>query len=105
VWITEKTFKPIMGGRPFIIHGHPETGDCLQSIGFETFDEEFGHTPLPNYIDHSTEVARVVDSLQGQNLSAWYKKLLPKIEHNFHNWKTYAKREHKKMITQVEDFL
>ena len=105
VWITEKTFKPIMGGRPFIIHGHPETSGCLQSIGFETFDEEFGHTPLPNYTDHSIEVARVVDSLQGQNLSAWYKKLLPKIEHNFHNWKTYAKREHNNMMSQVEEFL
>ena len=105
VWITEKTFKPIMGARPFIVYGHPETGDCLRKIGFETFDEEFNHTPSDHYNDHSVEIARIVDTLGGQNFSTWYQKLLPKIEHNFHNWTTYAQREHNKMILRVQEFL
>lgn len=105
VWITEKTFKPIMGARPFIIYGHPETADCLKQIGFETFDEDFDHTPDPDYEKHSVEIARVVDNLSKENLPLLYGKLLPKIEHNFHNWKNYAVREHEKMIAGVKEFL
>ena len=84
VWITEKTFKPIMGARPFIIYGHPETADCLRQIGFETFDEDFDHTPDPDSEKHRVERARVVDNLTNENIPLLYEKLLPKIEHNFH---------------------
>ena len=36
VWITEKTFKPLMGARPFIVYGHPETSDCLRFWSYAT---------------------------------------------------------------------
>jgi hypothetical protein len=47
----------------------------------------------------------VVDNLSKENLPLLYEKLLPKIEHNFHNWKNYAVREHEKMIAGVKEFL
>tara|TARA_A100000164_G_C21799099_1_gene719752 strand:- start:117 stop:1034 length:918 start_codon:yes stop_codon:yes gene_type:complete len=105
VWITEKTFKPIMGARPFIVYGHPETALCLKEIGFETYDNEFDHTPQPDYVSHSVEIAKVVDNLKGENLSALYENLLDKIRHNFYNWKTYANTQHNKMIEEVLDFV
>ena len=74
VWITEKTFKPIIGGRPFIVYGHPDTAQCLRDIHFETFDEEFGHNPKPEFNDHAYHIASIVKDIEGSNLESWYKK-------------------------------
>jgi len=105
VWITEKTFKPIIGGRPFIVYGHPDTAKHLQEIGFEIFDEDFGHTPDPWYKYHAYHIADIVKEVSTTDVKSWYEKLLPKIEHNFHNWTTYAQHEHNKMISRVQEFL
>jgi len=37
-YITEKTFKPIAHGHPFIMYGRPYTLKYLKEIGFKTFD-------------------------------------------------------------------
>ncbi len=105
VWITEKTFKPIIGGRPFIVYGHPDTSKHLNKIGFETFDEDFGHEPPDEYVAHSHHIAEVVKELPKAHLASWYQKLLPRIQHNFENWKVYARRQQDKMINKVEKFL
>jgi hypothetical protein len=36
-YITEKTYKPIQHGHPFIIHGNSHILDYIKSIGFKTF--------------------------------------------------------------------
>ena len=40
-FLTEKTFKPIMYGHPFILITHPGALDRLHQLGFETFPEWF----------------------------------------------------------------
>ena len=60
MWITEKTFKPIIGSRPFIIYGHPETAQRLQSVGFETFDEEFEHNPHTDFTVHANLIGDII---------------------------------------------
>jgi len=105
VWITEKTFKPIIGCRPFIVYGHPETTERLQSIGFETFDDEFDHEPHPEFTEHANQIGKIVDTIKTQNLKVWYEKLKPKIKHNFENWRTYAIIKHNEAMNQVKEFI
>ena len=40
-FLTEKTFKPIMYGHPFILTTHPGALDRLRQLGFETFPDWF----------------------------------------------------------------
>ena len=40
-FLTEKTFKPIMYGHPFILATHPGALDRLRQLGFETFSDWF----------------------------------------------------------------
>lgn len=42
VFVSEKTFKPIIGGRPFIILGDNQIYDVLHEIGIDTFDDILG---------------------------------------------------------------
>tara|TARA_Y100000310_G_C20632600_1_gene789438 strand:+ start:619 stop:1809 length:1191 start_codon:yes stop_codon:yes gene_type:complete len=39
--ITEKTFKPLQMGHPFIIQGNPGTLTYLQDLGYQTFNDMF----------------------------------------------------------------
>jgi len=38
LFVSEKTFKPILMNHPFIVHGSPGTLNYLHGLGFETFD-------------------------------------------------------------------
>jgi hypothetical protein len=44
LFVTEKTYKPIYCGHPFIICGQAGTLAHLKSLGFETFDNLFDET-------------------------------------------------------------
>lgn len=41
IFFSEKTFKPIMAGMPFMILGNPNTLKTLKEMGFKTFDRWF----------------------------------------------------------------
>lgn len=90
-FLSEKVFKPIIGMRPFIVYGNPNTSKLLQSKGFETFDDDFGFTPKDSYSKSALEISKVLDSLD--NIELLYKKLLPKIVHNYENFRTIAQKE------------
>jgi hypothetical protein len=58
VFITEKTFKPIMYGHPFMIYGSKNTLSTLQKYGFNTFPELFNE--LYDEIDDPSERAKFI---------------------------------------------
>ena len=49
--LTEKTWKPICMGMPFLMVNHPDCVDYLEQLGFNPFIEVFG-----NYIDYDFTV-------------------------------------------------
>jgi hypothetical protein len=79
-FLSEKSFKPIIGMRPFLGYGHPNISQCLRSKGFETFDEDFGYTPSQDHQSNAKQIKNIVGSLD--SLELLYNKLLPKIQHN-----------------------
>ena len=54
-FLTEKTFKPIMYGHPFILATHPGALARLHELGFETFPDWFNE----NYDNESNDAQRI----------------------------------------------
>jgi len=88
-FISEKTFKPIVGLRPFVCFGHPNTANVLKSQGFETFDEDFGYHPTSNWKNNADQLADIVDNLD----TGMFEKLRPKLMHNKNQLKIAAQAE------------
>lgn len=85
-FITEKTVIPILLKKPFVTLGCKGFNKKLKELGFELFDELIDYR-----FDDEENVARrgeiLIDSISDivncSNLNALYKKLYPKIEHNY----------------------
>jgi hypothetical protein len=84
VFITEKTFKPILGHRPFVILGDHNIYTQLQAWGFDTFDDVFGTGyNNPDWEQRTHWVCDVVKDLCADpNLHLLYKDLIPRLQHN-----------------------
>lgn len=91
VFLSEKTFKPIIGMRPFLSYGHYQIGEKLKSLGFETFDEDFGYSPSINDHENAGQLRDILSQLD--NLDKLYDKLYPKILHNKNHFKTAYRNE------------
>lgn len=84
-FLSEKTFKPIMGCRPFIHYAFTNSNNILQSLGFETFNEDFDFdSKNSNYMVSADKILDVVNSFSLEDCNQLYQKLRPKIEHNYH---------------------
>jgi hypothetical protein len=60
VSFTEKTFKPIVNKRPFVMLGAPGSIDRIQSLGFKTFNK-FWSEDYDNIQDPEQRLLAVVD--------------------------------------------
>lgn len=94
IFLSEKTIKPIIGMRPFIIYGNPNSSKFLQEKGFETFDEDFGYQPTNNYEEQANSIKKIVNDLS--NCEKFYEKLLPKLKHNREQINVAVKNEWEK---------
>lgn len=81
IFITEKTFKPISAGHPFIIHGNPGTLSCLKDNGFKTFDKLFDER-YDNIEDPFERLVAIVDEIE--NFDATKLELIEnEVQHNY----------------------
>ena len=92
LFVSEKTFKPILMNHPFIVHGSPGTLTYLHGLGFETFD----HVIDESYDQGETvtirlkSICQVLDALyrefkQGKRLFSDARSQ-SRIAHNFHRY-------------------
>jgi hypothetical protein len=90
VFLTEKTFKPILNLQPFIIIGSPGSLDLLHSLGYKTFDgyisEEYDVIEDDEDRMHSvlTEALAVAES-DHEGLTAEIAHFRTILEHNQQN--------------------
>ncbi len=69
--LTEKSFKPIIGMRPFIVIGQRHSTKILKDLGFATFEDVFGN-----------DAVSAVNVCVECDPYALYQELLPRIIHN-----------------------
>jgi len=96
-FISEKTFKPIVGHRPFVVLSGSRFYNRLHDLGFDTFDDIFGTgykadslTGIVNWI------IDVIQEMEKENKIALYKKLLPRLEENYNVFLKVGKENQKR---------
>lgn len=96
--ISEKTIKPIIFKKPFVILGGVGINQFLKHLGFELFDEVIDYS-FDNETDLSKRTELFVENMNllvnnnNKNYSKIYKKLLPKIMHNYNNFFNVIKND------------
>lgn len=83
-FITEKTYKPLMYGHPFMVVGNIDTNTILRQQGFETFDKEFEseYDTLNDHMRYNT----ILSNAMMFDYEKFDYHTLGKIVHNFHNF-------------------
>ena len=83
-FLTEKTFKAIKFGQPFVIIGTAHSLRTLRQQGYRTFDHV-----IDNQYDDITDntqrwmaVRNTILKIQSQNMHEWFLQCLPDIKHN-----------------------
>lgn len=102
VFPTEKTLKPIIGMRPFIINGQTTIYDWLRRQGFRTFNHYFNGVELeniPEYEVHDSIIAviRYLTTLDKKEIIKIYSDMLPDLVHNRNRFFEYAQEQRYKM--------
>lgn len=83
-FITEKTWKPIKFGQPFIIIGPPGTLAKLRDEGYRVFDDVLDNTydTIENNTERYLAVRNLLISMQQQGVDVLYKQCQSDIMHN-----------------------
>ena len=86
-FVTEKTLRPIVSGRPFIVAGAPRTLECLHKHGFKTFNKFWseGYDQIVDPNDRLTTIMNLIDEISCwsmQQCQDLLEQMRPILEHN-----------------------
>ena len=101
-FVSEKTWKPILGMRPFIINGQTKIYKYLRDNGFYTFNHYWPQVEMeniPEYQVHESIVA-VIKFLSKQDTSVlkqMYADMKPALVHNRNRFFEFSKEQKYKM--------
>tara|TARA_S200000501_G_scaffold357810_1_gene381863 strand:- start:455 stop:1792 length:1338 start_codon:yes stop_codon:yes gene_type:complete len=87
-FITEKSYKPMVVRRPFVIMGHHRILQDLRADGYETFPElwDESYDTIENPLDRARAVQKVIRELLSkdqQTLNNMVASVKDKLDHNF----------------------
>jgi hypothetical protein len=83
-FLTEKTFKPIKHGQPFVIVGPPGSLQALRDLGYRTFDHAIDNSYDLEH-NNTRRWQRVLDTIkqiQQQDPDSWFQSCLTDLQHN-----------------------
>jgi hypothetical protein len=83
-FLTEKTFKPIRHGQPFVIFGTPHSLATLRRYGYRTYDQYIDNS-YDNIVDNTERFVKListVNKLSQQDLHAWFTQLVEDARYN-----------------------
>ena len=81
-WVSEKTFKPLIGKRPFFLVQATDTRKKLKEWGFKTFSDYW------NEDDQLVDVVAYLCNLPDSEIVDMYKDMQPILDHNHHHFFT-----------------
>jgi hypothetical protein len=83
-FLTEKIFKAIKHGQPFVIVGAPGSLQALRDLGYRTFDHA-----IDNSYDHELDntqrwlkIKSTIQKIKKQDMHFWFLQCLDDIKHN-----------------------
>ena len=98
MFISEKTWKPILGLRPFVINGQTKIYKYLRDQGFQTFNHYWpqvdveGATELEVH-DTIVQVIKYLQELDPADLQNMYQRMWPALTHNRNRFWEFAKEQ------------
>jgi hypothetical protein len=86
-FITEKTFTPLIIGKPFLIAGSKGINKKLESLGFQLYTELFDYSfddveDMQERYDQICEQIKIITSIPLNELSKYHETLKDKIKYN-----------------------
>ena len=112
MYLSEKVFKPMMYGLPFIYVGARHSLQMLKELGFRTFDKfiDESYDDVKDNYDRLESIAKEVDRLCGlslEELHDLYHDNFDIIEHNYNHLLNYATNNnmHKQIFDKVYGIL
>lgn len=101
MFITEKTWKPIMGLRPFVINGQTKIYQYLRDNGFKTFTHYFPVEleNIPEYAVHDSivKVIKYLTNLNALEIKNIYNIMMPDLIHNQQHLAEFVRKQQHKM--------
>jgi hypothetical protein len=110
--LSEKTVKPLIGLRPFVINGSPRYYELLQNMGIDCFSDLFPVTELAkneNSVESTQEkchaiICDIIRDLSKQDLSKLYKQLYPRLTKNRERYIQLMTAHEKKFCDDIIEF-
>ncbi|MFZ4600078.1 MAG: hypothetical protein ACOYNN_15675 [Terrimicrobiaceae bacterium] len=100
LFVSEKTFKPLLGLRPFVIHGQTAVYKFLSDNGFKTFNQYWEGIEPESGMDQIGDIVKIIQLLckkSRQELFSMYQDMLPDLEYNKNRFFEFAKEQQYKI--------
>ena len=102
MFISEKTWKPIMGLRPFVLNGQTKIYQYLRDHGFCTFNHYWPHIKMEELSefevhDSLIEVIKFLSTLSNNTLLEMYADMLPALKYNQNRFFEFANEQQYKI--------
>jgi hypothetical protein len=83
-FLTEKTFKAIKHGQPFVIVGCPGSLAALRDLGYRTFDHavDTSYDSIQDNTERWIAVRQAIADLKSRDLHTWFDTCRSDVEHN-----------------------
>lgn len=82
-YLTEKTFKPLLAGRPFVPVGQAHTVNFLQSLGLSTnFGFDLSYDSITGDLDRMVALFKTVDQINQLSIDQIYESSISAVLHN-----------------------
>ena len=83
-FLTEKTFKAIKHGQPFVVVGCPGSLSALRDLGYRTFDHavDNSYDTIQDNTERWIAVRKTIAQLKSQDLHTWFESCRNDVEHN-----------------------
>jgi hypothetical protein len=107
MFITEKTWKPILGLRPFVINGQVKIYQYLRDNGFKTFNHLWPHIDVENaneteVADTIVQVVAYLAAIGAKELEKIYNSIIPDLLHNQKRFIKFAQEQDYRLSTILQ---
>ena len=100
LFVNERIWKTMIGLRPFVIQGNPDTYKWLEGHGFKTFNQYWPHVKMEDsqtVLDDIIQVLKFLDMKSAEEKMAMYDDMIPTLKHNKQRFYEFSKEQKHKM--------
>jgi hypothetical protein len=100
LFANERIWKSMIGLRPFVVQGNPDTYKWLEGHGFKTFNQYWPHVKMEDsktVLDDIIQVLKFLDTKSAEEKMVMYNDMLPALKHNKNRFYEFSREQKHKM--------